>query len=93
MKRAKVKKQRKITLTEAELRKLIKEASDTATDRMIILFSAAMQDELGADDDAICNTALRAKRYTRYIESNITKLQEVESILEKKSELQFKGWR
>ena len=79
-------------MTEAELRKMLKEASDTATHRTIILFAAAMQDEVKADDDMICNTAMCAYRYVGYIEKHIVKLKEVEEIIEKKSGLQLKGW-
>lgn len=87
--RARPPKTKKITMSEAEFRKKLKGASMMTLEKTLIIFALALKDEIDADDDLICKVAERANRYSEHIEKNLVRLNDVEEILRKKTNITF----
>ena len=94
MKRVKTKPktQKRITVTEAELRKVKRDVTREATSMAALLMLLATADEVGLTENEMVAIWKRADRYGGYIDNHTVKLREVQTLLEKATGTKIKGW-
>lgn len=92
MQRVKKPKKKQITMTQAEIDKLKNKVSYEVTDRVTLLILAAVVDELGTDDEQICNIVKRTNRDAGYIKEHYVHMEDIRKTIEKGTGVKMKGW-
>ena len=92
MQRVKKPKKKQITMTQAEIDRLKNKVSYEVTNRVTLLILAAVVDELGTDDEQICNIVKRTNRYADYIKEHYVHMEDIRKTIEKGTGVKMKGW-
>ena len=85
-------KQKKISLTETQLKKARQDITTDAVSRVYLLFMLAARDEFGMSDKQMCNLTERFNDYAGRVDELVVDMEEVKEIIEKNVGVQLKGW-
>ena len=85
-------KQKKISLTETQLKNARQDITTDAVSRVYLLFMLAAKDELGLTDNQMCSLTERFNDYAGRTDEMTVSMEEVKEIIEKNVGIQLKGW-
>lgn len=94
MKRAKAKNDasKKYYISDKQLARVKQKVTKEVTDKVCLLFMAAAMDEFILDEDALCKLMERVSRYTKHIDEQLIKMEDIRKIIEKNTGMKLTGW-
>lgn len=94
MKRAKAKNtaSKKYYISEKQLERIKQKVTKEVTDKVCLLFMVSTIDEIGLDEEGICKLMERVSRYTKHIDEQLVKMEDVRKIVEKNTGMKLTGW-
>lgn len=85
-------KQKKISLTETQLKNARQDITTDAVSRVYLLFMLAARDEFGMSDKQMCNLTERFNDYAGRTDEMTVSMEEVKEIIKKNVGVELKGW-
>ena len=92
MKRTKIKKDPKVTLSAKDLTKIKRDVTKEATDKACLVMLAAACDEFGLTEKQLCDLMERTDRYAAYIDKHLVQMEDIRKTIEKQTGIKIMGW-
>lgn len=92
MKRTKIKKNPKVTLSTKDLTKIKRDATKEATDKACLVILAAACDEFRLTEKQLCNLMERTDRYAAHIDRHLVQMEDICKTIEKQTGIKIMGW-
>ena len=92
MKRTKIKKEPKVTLSTKDLTKIKRDVTKEETDKACLVILAAACDEFGLTEKQLCELMERTDRYAAHIGNHLVQMEDIRKTIENHTGIKIMGW-